>query len=83
MTSVAHPSPEGPIDDRSALALAYQWAARIMVIALEMVVPGVAGYWLDSQLGLPGVFVILGFLLGMAVGMLHLLHIARKSSKNP
>ena len=32
-----------PSDDRSPAAKAYQWASRIMVVSLEMVLPGLAG----------------------------------------
>jgi F0F1-type ATP synthase assembly protein I len=65
-----HDSP----DTRSPLAIAYEWASRIMVVSLEMVVPGLAGYGLDYWLGTKAVFVILGFILGMVLGVWHLMH---------
>ncbi len=36
-----------PSDDRSLLATAYEWAWRIIIVSLEMVLPGLAGYWVD------------------------------------
>lgn len=60
-------------DDRSSKAAAYQWAYRIMTVSLEMVLPGVGGYWVDSRLGTRPLFTLLGFGLGMAGGFWHLL----------
>ena len=66
-----------PRDTRSAQAKAYHWTSRIISIALEMVIPGLMGYWLDRRLGTKALFTVCGFLLGMALGMWHLLKIAR------
>ena len=49
-----------PSDDRSPAAMAYQWASRIMVVAMEMVLPGLAGHWLDEQLGTVVLFLLIG-----------------------
>ena len=50
-----------------------------MTISLEMVVPGLAGYWLDRRLAIKGLFTVIGFGLGLVVGMWHLMRIARRS----
>jgi hypothetical protein len=54
------------------MAQAMEWASRITTVALEMVLPGLAGLWLDARWDLrflgPS-----GFALGMAVGIWHLL----------
>jgi F0F1-type ATP synthase assembly protein I len=63
-------------DDRSSLALAYGWAVRITTVSLEMVVPGLIGLWIDRKLGTVMVFLVLGVILGMTVGMLHLVRLA-------
>jgi hypothetical protein len=42
-----------------------------------MVLPGVLGVWLDRKLGTWVVFTIAGFGLGLILGMMHLLQIAR------
>ena len=44
-----------------------------MTVSLEMVVPGLLGYWIGSKFGLMPFFVLLGFGLGMVLGMWHLL----------
>jgi F0F1-type ATP synthase assembly protein I len=60
-------------DSRSNFAKAYSWAARIMTVALEMVFPGVIGIWLDRRLGTVALFTILGFGIGLPLGLWHLL----------
>jgi hypothetical protein len=65
------------------MAIAYTWAWRVIAVSLEMVVPGLVGYWIDSQLGTKAVFVIAGFLAGMAMGVWQLIHIARGPSDSP
>ena len=49
-----------------------RWVSRITVVALEMVLPGLGGQWLDRQLG-PGFLVLIGFAFGLSAGMWHLL----------
>jgi F0F1-type ATP synthase assembly protein I len=66
-----------PSDDRSRQAVAYSWASRIISISLEMVLPCLAGWWLDGKLGTRVVFTVLGAVLGLTLGMMHLLQIAR------
>ena len=67
---------EPPRDTRSPEAKAYHWATRIMTISLEMVVPGLVGYWLDQKFGTKALLTIIGFVLGMTLGMWHLIQIA-------
>jgi len=52
-------------------------AYRSTTIALEMVVPIVAGYWLDQRLGTGVVFAALGAIIGLTLGMWSLVQIAR------
>jgi hypothetical protein len=66
-----------PTDDRSRQAIAYSWASRIISISLEMVVPGLIGFWLDRKLRTRVVFTVVGFGLGFTLGMMHLMRIAR------
>ena len=63
-------------DDRSPVAVAYQWAWRIITISLEMVIPGLVGLAVDQWLGSLVVFTLLGFTFGMTVGIWHLIRIA-------
>lgn len=66
-----------PSDDRSPIAAAYQWATRIMVVSLEMVLPGLAGHWLDVQLGTVVLFLLIGLGLGCTAAVVHLVQMTR------
>ncbi len=68
-------------DDRSATAKAAAWTSRIMTISLEMVVPGLVGYWLDTKLGTKFVLMLAGFVLGFTAAIKHLLHLTQKKSE--
>ena len=65
-------------DERSPIAIAMEWSARLTTIGLEMAIPAGGGYWLDLRIGTSPVFVILGAMLGFAAGMFHLMQIARQ-----
>jgi cyanate permease len=64
------------------MGVAIQWASIITTISLEMVIPGLIGYWLDQRCGIKALFVLLGFGGGMALALWHLLRVtkARESS---
>ena len=59
-----------PRDDYSSLARAMELTSRITTIALEMALPGLAGFWLGGGsiggLGTQIVLLILGVLVGFA-----------------
>jgi len=55
------------------MAQAMAWSSRITTIALEMVLPAVFGHWLDEWLGTWVVFVALGAIVGMTLGLMHLI----------
>jgi hypothetical protein len=59
------------------VAKAYQWATRIMIVSLEMVLPGLAGYWVDRQLGTVVAFTLIGFVLGSSAAVTHLIRMTR------
>ncbi|MEE2707590.1 MAG: AtpZ/AtpI family protein [Planctomycetota bacterium] len=67
-------------DDRSPMAIAYTWAARVVTASIEMVAPGLLGYWVDQQLGTVVLFLILGLVFGTVVGILHLLSMTKSIS---
>lgn len=48
-----------------------------MVVSLEMVLPGLAGYWLDKRLGTAVLFMLLGFGLGGTAAVVHLIRMVR------
>ncbi len=66
-----------PSDDLSPVAKAYVWAYRIIVVALEMVLPGLAGYWLDQQIGTLILFMLIGFGIGTTAAVMYLIQITR------
>ena len=74
-----------PGDDRSPLAAALAWSSAIVTISLEMVIPGLIGYWLDQRLGTQVLFVLLGFAAGMVVFIWQLMRLTsgRKDSGQP
>lgn len=59
------------------IALAIEWVAKITTVALEMVLPAIAGGYLDRRLG-SRYWVFVGLAVGMATGMYHLLQMTRK-----
>jgi len=61
------------------MATAYQWVSRITIVALEMVLPGLAGYWLDQRIGTVVLFMLIGFGLGCSAATVHLVQIARSN----
>jgi hypothetical protein len=49
-----------------------------MIVSLEMVLPGLAGYWLDKQLGTAVLFMLLGFAVGVSAAVIHLVRMTRR-----
>lgn len=70
----------GRPQSRSFLAVGMDWASRVTTIALEFALPPLLGTLADRGLGTSGPWcTILGAVLGFAVGMMHVLRLA----KNP
>jgi hypothetical protein len=73
-------------EDRPPLVVALEWVAKVTTVALEMVVPGIVGAWLDKRFGTTFI-TLLGLALGVTVGIWHLLVLTRtengKRSKRP
>ncbi|MBN2578246.1 MAG: AtpZ/AtpI family protein [Pirellulales bacterium] len=65
-------------DSRSPLAVALEWSTRVTAISLQMVLPGVLGYWLDLRIGTKMVFLILGVFFGLASGLWSLIRLTRE-----
>jgi F0F1-type ATP synthase assembly protein I len=74
------PDDRAPLDDRAPIAIAMQWAATVMTISAEMVVPGLVGYWIDQRLGTRAVFLLIGFALGAVLAASALMRIAKNRS---
>ena len=62
--------------DLSWLGEAMSWSARIMAVGLEMVLPVVAGMWLDARLG-TRFMALIGICVGLPVGLWHILVFTR------
>ena len=73
-------------DERPPLVVALEWVSKITAVAIEMVVPGIIGAWLDQRWG-TSFLVLVGFAIGLGVGIWHLLILTgtgnSKGSKQP
>jgi len=70
----------GP-DERSPLSIGIEWASRITALGFEFSLPPIVGYLVDRWLGSNPIGILVGMIIGFLVGMMHLLQIARNSSK--
>ena len=75
----AGPENQDTAQGRSATAKAALWVSRVTTISLGMVLPGLAGYWLDTKLGTRVVFLLVGFALGGYWAFVQLQAIARRT----
>jgi hypothetical protein len=68
------------------MAAAMEWVSRIITVSFEMVLPGLGGKWLDDRWG-TNFLALVGFALGLTVGIWHLLQMTRalnsKGGKSP
>jgi hypothetical protein len=64
------------------MAVAMEWVAKITTVAFEFFIPGVVGQWLDQRLGTK-FLALAGFVLGLTVGLWHLLQMTRIKTKGP
>jgi len=64
------------------LGEAMVWVARIMAVALVMILPGLAGHWLDQRLG-TRFLVLAGFALGITAGVYHLILVTAGLKRRP
>ncbi len=67
-------------EPRSILAVGMQWATRATTLGLEFALPPLFGVLLDRHWRLAPLATVLGAILGFAVGMMHVLRIARERS---
>lgn len=66
-----------PHDDRSPVAVAATWVSIVTTIVTEMAAPPLLGFWVDRNLGTRAVFMSLGAIGGLALGMTTLIRLAR------
>ena len=65
---------------RSNLSVGMGWASRVSTIGLEFALPALLGNGLDRWWRTTPLVTVLGAFLGFAVGMMHLLRIARSGT---
>jgi hypothetical protein len=71
-----------PPDDRSPLSVALGWASQVTTMAMEMVAPIVAGYFIDRWIGTLPIFVSAGAVLGLVVGIRGLVLLTKPPRRN-
>ncbi len=54
----------------------------VTTIAMEMAAPPLVGFWLDQKLGIRLVFVSIGAIAGLALGMMSLIRLTRSEGKH-
>ena len=69
-----------PPERPSPMTEAMEWVSRILAVAAVMVLPGLAGQWLDKRLG-TGFFGLAGFAVGMVSGIAYLLAVTKTPPK--
>ena len=67
-------------DNRPPMAAAMRWVSTATTVSLEMVLPAVLGVWLDKRLDTSPWLTVIGAVLGLGLGMSHLLKIAGSSA---
>jgi ATP synthase protein I len=70
----------GP-DRRSPLAVGLSLSTTLSTIGLEFALPMLLGLYADEKLGTKPVLLLVGMVLGFALGVFHLVRIARDTSK--
>lgn len=63
------------------MVAAAQWVSRMTTVLLEMALPAALGLWVDHLLGTRLVFALVGFGLGMVLGVWHLLQMASQANR--
>ena len=79
MISPRDGSPVNSSNEPSPVSEAMTWVSRILAVAAVMVLPGLAGFWLDKRWGL-GFLGLTGFVLGLISGIAYLLTITKRPS---
>jgi ATP synthase protein I len=68
-------------DTRSSVSIGMDWGARITSIGLEFALPAFLGYALDRWWGTSPWMTLAGAVLGLVIGMLHVLRLAATLSQ--
>jgi hypothetical protein len=76
---MSKPGDSGRRSSRPPLLAAQEWITQITTVVAEMVLPGLAGEWLDRRWGTK-FLTLVGFALGLTVGIWHLIAMTRPKS---
>ena len=68
-------------EPRSSVAVGWEWASRVLTVGLEFALPPLLGARFDHSWATSPWGVLIGAVLGFAVGMWHLLQIAREGTQ--
>lgn len=68
-------------DSRSPISIGIDWGARVTSIGLEFALPAVLGHFLDKWLDSAPWLTLVGAILGMAIGMSHILRLPAQLAK--
>lgn len=71
-----------PGDFAKAMGVAMQWVSHITTCCAIMVLPGIGGLWLDRTLGTTGLFVLIGFAVGMPTSLWYLLKLLKAAEES-
>jgi ATP synthase protein I len=66
-------------DGRNAVARGYVVSTRVTSIGMQMALPPLIGWWVDSKLNTEPWFLIIGGILGFTVSLLELIRLAKDS----
>lgn len=55
-----------------------EWSSTVTTISIEMVVPGLVGYWVDQRLGTAPLLLVIGMALGVPLGIWQLVRITQR-----
>ena len=69
-------------ESRSILAVGMEWASRATTIGLEFALPPLLGSLADRWWKTGPWLTVVGAVLGFAVGMMHVLRLAREKSRS-
>jgi ATP synthase protein I len=68
-------------EPRSALSVGIGWASRVTTLGLEFVIPPLLGVLADRWWGTSPLALLVGAVLGFALGMLSILRLAREGTR--
>ncbi len=65
------------------LSIGMMWASRVTSLALGFALPPTLGAWVDNRYGSRPAGVLVGTAIGMVVGFVQVLQLARSSARPP